>query len=83
MVTKNLITIGISLVFIGIILLFIGSFLATKENSKTSIKSGGIVFIGPFPLIGFASDKKMFYALLIFSSLIFIIWFLIRKFGGR
>ena len=83
MALRNLITIGILLVFIGIIILFIGSFLQAKDNTKTNIKTGGIVFIGPFPLVGFASDKKMFYALLVFGVVIFIIWFLMMKFGGR
>ena len=73
---ESLITIGIILLFIGIMFIIIGSL---SQSGKTDVKSAGIIFIGPFPM-GWASDKKMFYALMGFTLLLIILWFILRKY---
>ncbi len=72
---KYLLFIGMMLIFIGILLIFISSFTAEKQNIKTA---GGI-FLGPIPIFGFASNKKMLYLLFALAITIFIIFTLLRK----
>ncbi|MEK6903374.1 MAG: DUF131 domain-containing protein [Nanoarchaeota archaeon] len=62
--SNHLLQIGIILVFIGILLIFFSSFTTLAQQKNTTSKSAGGIFIGPFPLFGFASDKNMFYLLL-------------------
>ena len=76
-ILKYLPVIGITLIFLGVIILFISSIYSS--NQKTNIKSAGIIFVGPFPL-GWASDKKMFYLLLILTIIVMIISYFLRKF---
>ncbi len=82
MLTNKLISIGIALLFIGIILIFAGSFASmfNPEKSKSSsIKSAGIIFIGPFPF-GWASDRNMFYTLIVITLIFMIVYFIFFKF---
>ncbi len=76
-ILKYLPVIGITLIFLGIVILFVSSIYSS--NQKTNIKSAGIIFVGPFPL-GWASDKKMFYLLLILTMIVFILFYFLRKF---
>lgn len=64
---------GTALVLIGIILIFFGSAFAAFKGSKTSVKSAGVVFIGPIPF-GWASDKQMFYILLALAVVFLLVW---------
>ncbi|MBC7091881.1 MAG: DUF131 domain-containing protein [Nitrososphaeria archaeon] len=41
---------GILLCFIGFIIIFLGS-LATVSGSGVNISTGGVIFIGPFPIV--------------------------------
>ena len=74
----KIILIGLTFLFIGIILIFIGGIYSAAKGSN-NIKSAGIIFIGPFP-IGWASDKTMFYILIGFVILMFILWFIFKRF---
>ena len=76
---NKIISIGIALLFIGIILIFVGSLLSTVKSEKSNVKSAGIVFVGPFPLAGWASDKGMFYTLIAITILMLIIYFFLFK----
>ena len=72
-ISNNLALYGIIFIFLGIVLIIASSF----TQSKTNVKTAGIVFIGPFPF-GWASDKQMFYILLGITVLI-IIYYLIKR----
>ncbi|ABM81020.1 TIGR00304 family membrane protein [Hyperthermus butylicus] len=53
----KLVPVGIALIFIGVLLVFLGIFLsAFRAGGKTEY--GGIVFIGPIPII-FGSNSDM------------------------
>jgi len=71
---------------IGAVFLIIGAlFLAkglSKSDGKLTIRGGAVGFIGPIPLFGFGSDKKMLYWLLGIGFLLFLIFWLVR-FAGR
>lgn len=72
---EQLVSIGLTIIVIGFVLLLAGLFSQVK-SSKTKVEGGGIVFIGPFPVGGFATNKQIFYLLLV-VSVILIISFLI------
>lgn len=75
---KNLLFLGLVLVFVGIILIFISSFYFAKDEAN--VRGAGGIFIGPFPIFGVFSDKKMFYLLLGIAFIIFILWLIFRRF---
>ena len=54
-----IIYVGIALITIGVILVFLGFINPSGESaeSKTNIKTGGVVVLGPIPVI-FGSDKE-------------------------
>ncbi|MEM1626498.1 MAG: DUF131 domain-containing protein [Sulfolobaceae archaeon] len=71
-----LLPLGFVLIFIGIILTIIGIIkeYSTKGESerRTETKAGGIIFIGPIPII-FGSDKEIAKWMLIIALVILII----------
>ena len=72
---ENLISLGLIIIVVGFVILLAGIFSQVKSG-KTKIEGGGIIFIGPFPIFGAATNKQMFYILLV-VSVILIITFLI------
>ena len=70
-----MISVGLIIIVLGFAVLLAG-LLSQVKSSKTKVEGGGIVFIGPFPLGGFATNKQTFYLLLI-VSVVLIIAFLI------
>lgn len=75
MLDQRLVLIGLVLLFIGIILIFVGSF----ASSKTDVKAAGGIFIGPFPIFGAFTDKRMFYILLIIAIAVFLIYYYLLR----
>lgn len=67
---SQIIGIGMMLIFIGMFVIILGNFFGAKEG-KTDVKSAGIIFIGPFPIIGWGSSKKMYYILMILGLVLF------------
>lgn len=67
---------GILLVFIGLMLIFTSSFTTMAQQKHATVKTAGGIFIGPFPLFGFASDKKMFYLLMAIAFLFTLLYFI-------
>jgi uncharacterized membrane protein len=76
---EKLITAGLITILIGFFLVIVGGILALK--SKTRAEGGFIFWIGPFPIIG-ATNKAMFYVLLIIS-VIFLLMLVILNLIGR
>jgi uncharacterized membrane protein len=76
---ESLFLIGFVFILIGILLIFIGSISSMKEG-QTNIKSAGGIFLGPIPIFGFFSDKKMFYFLVVMAIVVFILWMVFRKY---
>lgn len=74
----KLVHLGLVLLFFGIILIFLGS-LSSVSREKANVKAAGGIFIGPFPVFGFFSDKKMFYLLTAIAILFFIISLIFSK----
>ena len=50
---------GFVVVILGILLIFIGTALqSSSSDSKTEIHTGGVILIGPIPII-FGNDKAL------------------------
>ncbi len=76
MVEIDLVSLGILVVVIGIALVFVGTL--SQAKGKTKVEGGGIIFIGPFPLIGGATSERAFYILIAASIIFFIIFILLN-----
>jgi uncharacterized protein (TIGR00304 family) len=71
-------SIGLTLIVVGFALVFIATLLLAFKGSsgKGKVKAGGVVIIGPFPII-FGTDKQTVKALLILSIILvtlLLIW---------
>ena len=72
----NLLTVGLILIFIGFALAFISVFLMSFGGVKSIKKArgGGIVMIGPIPII-FGTDKESLKVLMILGIVLMVIAF--------
>lgn len=63
--------VGFLLLIIGIIIVFLAAFLLIFSSTKTKekVKGGGIVFVGPFPII-FGTDKESVKLLMILAIIL-------------
>ena len=65
-----LLLLGFLLIFIGIALLIVQS--VSGEKGETKIESGGVIFIGPFPIV-FGSNKRITLWMLVFGVVILVL----------
>jgi uncharacterized membrane protein len=79
MVELNLVSIGIMAILLGFALVF--AWMLMQGTGKAKVEGGGIIFIGPFPIIG-ATSGKMFYMVLALSA-IFLLAFIVLNLIGR
>lgn len=73
----DLVSIGFAIILIGIVLLFVG--ILSSAKGKAKVESGGIIFIGPFPIIGGATSERAFYILMIASVVFFVLFILLNR----
>lgn len=76
-----LVTAGIIVIFIGFILLFVGSALQASDKSS-EVKTGGVVLIGPIPII-FGSDKGLVVTAVIMAIVLMILAYFLFYRGYR
>jgi uncharacterized protein (TIGR00304 family) len=71
---ETLIFIGIAAVIIGMLLLFVGTALLSsgKEEGNGKVSSGGVILIGPIPII-FGNDKSMISVAIVGAIIIMIV----------
>ena len=74
---------GLLLVFVGFVLAFIAAFVLMFRGSRTGskVRGGGIVMLGPFPII-FGTDRGSVKALILLSILLMIAAFAFMWFGS-
>jgi uncharacterized protein (TIGR00304 family) len=65
-------TVGFTLLFAGIIVLAIAIILAFLSSSTSTAKGGGVILVGPVPII-FGTDKKSLRTVLVLSITLTII----------
>jgi uncharacterized protein (TIGR00304 family) len=87
-------SLGLLVLFVGIVLIVLGIlFITTKnrskeerekesepEDKKSKVRGGGVVLIGPIPII-FGTDRKTLLIAIV-ASLIFIIIYLVFLMGS-
>lgn len=85
MVNSNLLILaGFGVVMLGIIMIFLGSVLQSSSNnqsnssdsSNTNIQTGGVIMIGPIPII-FGNNKGMVGVSVAFAIVLMVIYFLL------
>ncbi len=74
---------GLLLVFIGLVLAFIAAFVLMLRGPRTGskVRGGGIVMLGPFPII-FGTDRESVKALILLSILLMIAALAFMWFGS-
>jgi uncharacterized protein (TIGR00304 family) len=74
MVSRALFETGLVLVFAGFALAFISAFILMLRGSRAGSKfnGGGIVMIGPFPIV-FGTDKKSVKTLMLLSIVLIVV----------
>lgn len=78
---ESLIMLGATAIIIGIVLLVVGSALQTSGKGNgtedtSNVKTGGVVLIGPIPII-FGSDKGMTVTAVILAIILMIVSYLL------
>ncbi len=65
--------VGIALIFIGMFIIALAALLASRHGvGKGNVKAGGVVIIGPVPIV-FGSDKKMVKTMLILAIVLTVL----------
>lgn len=70
---SELIFAGFIVIFIGMILIFVGM-LSEITKAKGEVKGGGIILIGPFPII-FGTDKESVKGIILLTMALIIFVF--------
>jgi len=68
-----IVTLGIAIIFIGFFIVFTGSIYTSKQAAT---KTGGIIFIGPIPLV-FGTDAESAQMAMILGIILVVLSFLI------
>jgi len=75
---ENLFGIGFILILTGFFIIFLTVLLSSFSSQKNGVKGGGVIFIGPIPIV-FGSDAKtvktLVYLMLILMVVIFFLLF--------
>ncbi len=77
MVEIDLTSVGLVVVVIGFLLIFTGIF--SQNKGKAKVEGGGIIFIGPIPIVG-ATSERAFYTLL-FIAVVFMVLFIMLNYS--
>ncbi len=67
---------GIIVIFVGIILILIGTALQSTSSKNEEIHTGGVILIGPIPII-FGNDRNLIISAMIFAVVIIVLWYLL------
>ena len=69
---STIIIVGIIAIFIGFILVFVGTALQASSSKTSDVKTGGVILIGPIPII-FGSDKGTIITAAVMAVIIMIL----------
>jgi uncharacterized protein (TIGR00304 family) len=78
---RNMELFGLALILIGIFAIVIGLLILAFSKS-TKIEGGGVVFIGPFPII-FGTSERIVYIVLAITLLLMLIYLFLILFSWR
>lgn len=72
---NSILIVGVMAVIIGFILIFLG--VALQSSTKTGeVKSGGVILIGPIPII-FGNDRGMVFTAVILAIVLMVIAYIL------
>jgi len=71
----DLFTIGFVLIFLGVLLVILGAFTSVLKAKDAEVRGGGVVLIGPFPII-FGSDPQAVKTVIILAIILTVVAFL-------
>jgi uncharacterized protein (TIGR00304 family) len=75
----RLITVGFIFILIGILIIVTGTFLSTfKQGSDSHIETGGVLLIGPIPII-FGNSRPLIFISVAGAVVLMIVYFLISR----
>ncbi len=66
----NLVLLGILLILLGFAFITIGAFRSLRTSE--SVEAGGVILLGPFPIVFGTSPRAAFLALL--ASILILLW---------
>lgn len=84
---ETLIFIGIGAIIVGILLTFLGTALLSSgknqnsENGNGTVSTGGVILIGPIPII-FGNDKGMISLAVVGAIILIVISYFLFYRGG-
>ncbi len=78
----TLVGLGIALIFIGFMMVFLGVFLGALSGSQGKVEGGGVVMIGPIPII-FGTSERVVMLVLALTILALIIYLVIAFYGKK
>ncbi len=79
MAEVNLVSVGIMAVLIGVVLIFAG--IMQQSKGKTKVEGGGVIFIGPIPIIGATSERALYFVIAL--AVIFLLISVVLNLVGR
>jgi len=63
---------GVAVIFIGMIMILAGTALQSTSSKNETVKTGGVILIGPIPII-FGTDKSFTIIAVIIGIILMII----------
>lgn len=82
---EKVIFIGIILVIIGIFIIIIGSALSLmkySDSNESRIEGGGVIFIGPIPIV-FGTNKQITWYMLVVGVVLAILMLILFLFMNK
>jgi uncharacterized protein (TIGR00304 family) len=84
----DLVTVGVAVILAGILLVFLAAFLGGRSEEpgdtkeRTEVRGGGVVLIGPIPII-FGTDAKWASIAIVLAIILALVSFFVAFYGGR
>ena len=69
---------GIFIILFGFLILIIGTAIGMRENSESRIRGGGVIMLGPIPII-FGSDGESAKTAIILAIILMVLSLLIFR----
>lgn len=81
MKSGELVILGAVLIILGMLVIFAGMVkdaVSTKEGSRGEIRGGGVIMIGPVPII-FGTDRESAAAVIVLALLLVVVTYLLFR----
>ncbi|NYT03463.1 MAG: DUF131 domain-containing protein [Candidatus Methanofastidiosa archaeon] len=76
---ERLIPLGFIFILIGILIIVAGTFLSSfKGDSESHIETGGVIFIGPIPIL-FGNSRPLIFISIAGAVILMVVYYLISR----